>query len=95
MADLPVIGFDSIVTATNITASAESAGFPASALGNPLTYDRFRAPVTGDSEGKVYLSSTPDRPCRSTISALPRITGHDCRNRHAIRRERGGPRDDL
>lgn len=55
MADLPVIGFDSIVTATNITASAESAGFPASALGNPLTYDRFRAPVTGDSEGKVYL----------------------------------------
>lgn len=55
MADEPVIGYDSIVTATNVTASAESAGFPASALGNPLTYDRFRAPVTGDSQGKIFL----------------------------------------
>lgn len=55
MADLPVIGYSTIVTPTNVSASLESAGFPASALGNPLTYDRFRAPVTGDSQGNVYV----------------------------------------
>jgi hypothetical protein len=51
----PRIGYDTILTVTNVTASAEETGFPATALANPLTYDRWRAPVLGDSSGLTYI----------------------------------------
>ena len=43
------IGYKTILPDSTITATSEAAGFPASALSNPLTYDQFRPdslPVT-------------------------------------------------
>lgn len=55
MAGEPVILWQNIITATGITASAEETGYPVTSLANGLTYDRYRAPVTGDSSGLTYI----------------------------------------
>lgn len=36
------IGYKSILTENNVTASSQAAGFPASSLSNPLTYEQWR-----------------------------------------------------
>jgi hypothetical protein len=38
----PLIGYQSIVTSTNVTASTQAAGFPASSVANPLTAERWK-----------------------------------------------------
>ena len=40
------IGYRSFCTESNVTASSEAAGFPATAAVNPLTYDQWRPAST-------------------------------------------------
>jgi hypothetical protein len=53
------IGIESILTNSNVTASSESSGFPASALSNPLTYDQWR-PSSVPASVSVDNGSTVD-----------------------------------
>ena len=43
MADEPLIGYDNIVTSTNITATSEAEGYPATRLANPATHLEWHA----------------------------------------------------
>ena len=52
----PVIGWQSVVTAANVSADEEAAGYPASNLGNSSTVEGWRGTSTGDQ----YLTSLFD-----------------------------------
>lgn len=43
----PVIGINNQLTAANVTATDSASGFPASNLGNPSTFERWKANSTG------------------------------------------------
>lgn len=53
------IGYQSIATAANVTATSEAAGFPASAATNDLTYDQWR-PETLPASWTVDYGQTVD-----------------------------------
>lgn len=53
----PRIGYESIITENNITASSQAAGFPASSLANPLTYEQWR-PESGTASITVDYGET-------------------------------------
>lgn len=51
---LPVIGYDNIVTAANISSTTEDASFPASNLANPATFLKWKSAVTTGDE-YIYI----------------------------------------
>lgn len=53
------IGYTSVATASNVTASSEQAGFPASAAVNGLTYDQWR-PASVPATWTVQLGAAAD-----------------------------------
>lgn len=64
-ANNPVIGWRNLVTAGNISATSEAAGYPASNLANPSTALRWRAddggsPPSGSEQYVTVLLDTPD-----------------------------------
>lgn len=53
------IGYKSILTENNVTASSQAAGFPASSLVNPLTYEQWR-PTGNNATVTVDYGQTVD-----------------------------------
>lgn len=53
------IGYKSLLTTSNVTASSQAAGFPATAVVNPLTYDQWR-PESVPATLTCTLSSAAD-----------------------------------
>jgi hypothetical protein len=54
----PIIGYQNLTTAANISATTEAAGFPATNMANPATHLKWKA----NSSGVEYITITIDSP---------------------------------
>jgi hypothetical protein len=61
-AGTPIIGYDNIVTGTNIYASFEAPGFPASNVANPATHLVWQGTTTGTGGGDFFIFPSADKP---------------------------------
>lgn len=68
---VPLIGYKTIITPTNITASTQAADFPASTLANPLTYDKYRGEATSVT---LVIDAGSDVACDYFGMALPNFS---------------------
>lgn len=57
--DNPIVGYQTLANASNITATTAQSGFPASNMTNPSTYLKWKA-ESGSPLADEYLTVTPD-----------------------------------